>query len=77
MYIYAAAISASLHGRIHITCVSFFHDSRDLDIVEKYALEEIAYGEFPIKRGYSEHNAVVDNPEDSWVIDAAKYLEGG
>lgn len=77
MYIYAAAISASLHGKIHITCVSFYHDSRDLDTVEQYALEEIAYVEFPIKRGFSEHNAIVDNPEDEWVIQSADYLKKG
>ena len=77
MYIYAAAISASLNNKIHITCVSFHHDSRDLDEVEKYALEEIAYFEFPMKRGYQEHNAVVDSPEDEWVISSANYLKKG
>jgi hypothetical protein len=73
MYIYSVAISAVKGNKTVVTTVPYRHSSRDLDEVERDALE-IAYTELPIKRGYSEHSAVVEAIEDSWILEAADFL---
>jgi hypothetical protein len=74
MYLYAAAISAVKGNKTVVTVVPFRHSSRDLDEVEQFALDEIAYTELPIKRGYSEHSAVVEAIEDSWILESAAFM---
>ncbi len=76
MILYALAVSALKQGETYVTAVAYWNDSDDLSMVEQEAIH-VAYSQFPVSEGYTHHSVMVDEFEDSWILQAAEEIKKG